>query len=189
MPAGQAPRRPRPRRLSAIALLAAGAGAIGIAGCAGARQGGAPAVAPAGQGSEHGLVLTRSTARYLMVMAIVAPERVYAAAEVAATRPAAGDVVVRGRPAPTDGIDVRRVEVHVYSLESGQPVTEATPQLTLVDRTAGTSADIDATLVHDIVIGTADAHFGTNTPLPAGHAFTLHVALGDDDTEFSGVLP
>ena len=189
VPAGPTPRRTTARHAAAFALVLLGAGAVGLAACGGSSGQATAAADDRGQGPEHGLVLTRSTARYLVVMDVLAPERMFTSDQMTTMRPASGELVVDGRPGPIDGADMRHVEVHVYSLETGRPVTETTPHLTLVDHTAGTSADIDATLMHDITIGMPDAHFGTNTRLPAGHAFTLHVSLGADDTEFAGVLP
>lgn len=140
-------------------------------------------------GPEHGLVLTRTTERYLIVMDILAPERMYTDAEVQSLQPSTGELVVRGRPGPIDSDDTRHMEVHIYGIDDGKPVVDASPVLTLIDHTGGHTYNVDATLMHDIVIGMPDAHYGTNTRLPAGHSFTLRVQVGDDRTEFDGVLP
>ena len=110
---------------------------------------------------------------------------------MASLRPADGEIVVRGRPGPIDTtvLDTRHVEVHVYGIDDGKPVVDVNPVMTMIDHTGGHTYDVDATLMHDIVIGEADSHYGTNTRLPAGHPFTLHVQVGDESTEFDGVLP
>ncbi len=146
---------------------------------------------PSESGPEHGLVLTRTTGHYLIVMDILAPERMYTHDEMASLRPADGEVVVRGHPGVIDTAttDTRHVEVHVYGIDDGKPVVDAHPVMTMTDHTGGHTYDVDATLMHDIVIGEPDSHYGTNTRLPAGHAFTLHVQVGDESTDFDGVLP
>jgi hypothetical protein len=140
-------------------------------------------------GPQHGLVLTRTTTHYLIVMDILAPERMYTREEMQSLQPAQGELVDRGHAGPVESLDTRHVEVHIYGIDDGNPVVDAHPVLTLIDHTGGHTYDVDATLMHEIAIGLIDSHYGTNTRLPAGHAFTLRVQVGDDATEFDGVLP
>jgi hypothetical protein len=155
---------------------------------AGMGAAGVDMVSGTGANPEHGLVLTTTTDKYLIVLDILAPEQMYTAADVSKQHPGAGELVVNGKATPTTGVNVRHMEVHVYDRATGAVVMGEHPKLTLSDYTDDVSYAIDATEMRDIVIGAIDDHYGSNSSVAVGHDFSLHFELNGDTANFTGMV-
>lgn len=145
-------------------------------------------VSGTGANPEHGLVLTTTTDKYLIVLDILAPEQMYTEADVTKAHPGAGELVVNGKATPTTGVNLRHMEVHVYDRATGAVVMGEHPKLTLSDYTDDVTYAIDATEMRDIVIGAIDDHYGSNSPVAVGHEFSLHFELNGDTADFTGMV-
>ena len=155
---------------------------------AGEQMAGMDMVSGTGAHPEHGLVLTTTTDKYLIVLDVLAPEHMYTQADVARERPGAGELVVNGKATPTTGVNLRHMEVHVYDRVSGAVVMGEHPKLTLSDYTDDTTYNIDATEMRDIVIGEIDDHYGSNSSVAVGHEFSLHFELNGETADFTGMV-
>jgi hypothetical protein len=155
---------------------------------AGVDMAGMDMISGTGAKPEHGLVLTTTTDKYLIVLDILAPEQMYTEADVTKEHPGAGELVVNGKATPTTGVNLRHMEVHVYDRATGAVVMREHPKLTLSDYTDDVSYAIDATEMRDIVIGAIDDHYGSNSPVAVGHEFSLHFELNGDTADFTGMV-
>ncbi|MEP6661109.1 MAG: hypothetical protein ABJD24_14425 [Acidimicrobiales bacterium] len=155
---------------------------------AGGQMVGMDMVSGTGAHPEHGLVLTTTTDKYLIVLDILAPEQMYTAADVAKEHPGAGELVVNGKATPTTGVNLRHMEVHVYDRATGAVVMDEHPKLTLSDYTDDTTYTVDSTEMRDIVIGEIDDHYGSNSSVAVGHEFSLHFEMNGEIADFTGMV-
>jgi hypothetical protein len=136
-----------------------------------------------------GLGLTRvgTTPSYIVVLNVVPPEHMYMPAEAGSMHPTEGEYILDGEMAAI-GPESRHTEVHIYSKDTGKPVTDIVPVITLRDDTDGTSVRPQATLMQDVLIGPRDIHFGNNVTIKAGHQFSVVVDIAQEEVSFSGRL-
>jgi hypothetical protein len=160
------------------ALVVAGA-AFGLASGLG---GGATKVTyPAAK--EAGVTKVRTTKHYLIVLNIVPPEHMYPPAVAARIHPDEGELNIRGTMAPITPT-ARHFEAHVYSLATGKPVHGQHPSITVVDHTAGSSEQVQVTIMQDVVVGARDYHYGNNANMAYGHNFTITVKLNGEQAVY-----
>ncbi len=184
-------RRRRPVRGMWVASLAALAM---LAGCGDGRRAAGTADAAATAGATgatdaDGLGLTRvgTTEHYLVVLNVVPPEEMYLPAQAAQQHPTGGELILHGEMAPITA-QSRHAEAHIYSKETGKPVTDVVPEIEIADQTDGTTQKPEATLMQDVLIGARDIHFGNNAVIKAGHEFSVAVTIGSEAVSFSGRL-
>lgn len=177
--------RCRPLRAMAVASLVA---MTMLTGC-GARRGGAGPTGSAETAGAGGLGLTRvdTTEHYLVVLNIVPPEEMYLPEQAAQHHPTGGEFILHGAMAPIVA-QSRHAEAHVYSKETGKPVTDVVPEIEVADQTDGTTQKPEATLMQDVLIGARDIHFGNNVVIKAGHEFSVTVTIAHEEVSFSGRL-
>jgi hypothetical protein len=175
---------------AAAVLVACSQAAVNSTGgqMAGMDMAGMDMVSGTGAKPEHGLVLTTTTDKYLIVLDILAPEQMYTEADVTKQHPGAGELVVNGKATPTTGVNLRHMEVHVYDRATGAVVMGEHPKLTMSDYTDDVTYAIDATEMRDIVIGAIDDHYGSNSPVAVGHEFSLHFELNGQTADFAGMV-
>lgn len=140
-----------------------------------------------------GISQTVSTSSYTMVLDVGGREKMYTEAEARAEHPTEGEIMLRGEMAMVDQSDpasVRHLEVHVCNRVSGQVVTDLNPDITLVDNSGGDMTDHVPTLVmQGITSGQADLHYGNMVTMPAGHDFTVMVAVDGQPATFHVTTP
>ena len=156
----------------------------GMAAMAGMAMNGADAAADVG-----GLGLTRvgTTEHYIVVLNVVPPEEMYMPSEAALQHPTGGEFILHGDMARIEPHS-RHTEAHIYSKETGKPAVDVVPTILITDKTDGTTAQPEATLMQDVLIGTRDIHFGNNAVIKAGHEFTVTITIQNEEVSFSGRL-
>jgi hypothetical protein len=181
-------RRMRPWLLRPAALVGAALVGLALVGGAALRpSAGTQARADDGLGNAVGLTKVATSAHYIVVLNIVAPEEMFTPEQTEARHPTEGELIIRGHMAPIRP-DSRHTEAHVYAKDSGRAVTDVTPVITVVDETSGQTQTPEPTLMQDIAIGPRDVHFGNNVDIPLGHEITVRVDLGAESVSFSGHL-
>lgn len=134
-----------------------------------------------------GLTKMAISEHYIVVVNVLPPEEMYTAAEVAKLHPTVGELVVDGRVTPALPT-TRHTEAHVYAKDTGLPLSDVRPRMTLLDRVTGHVTDVDATLMQDVVLGASDRHFGSNVVIKPGHEFTIVVRVGTEEVSIDGIL-
>ena len=136
-----------------------------------------------------GLGLTRvgTTEHYIVVLNVVPPEEMYTPAQAAEQHPTGGEYILNGDMAPIEAHS-RHTEAHIYSKDSGKPVTDVVPKIIITDKTDGTTLTPEATLMQDVLIGARDIHFGNNAVIKAGHEFSVTITINTEEVSFSGRL-
>jgi len=136
-----------------------------------------------------GLGLTRvgTTEHYIVVLNVVPPEEMYTPAQAAEQHPTGGEYILNGDMAPIEPHS-RHTEAHIYSKDTGKPVTDVVPKIIITDKTDGTTLTPEATLMQDVLIGARDIHFGNNAVIKAGHEFSVTITINTEEVSFSGRL-
>jgi hypothetical protein len=132
---------------------------------------------------EAGVTEVRTTKHYLIVLNVVPPEHMYAPAAAKRLHPDDGELNIRGTMAPITP-DARHFEAHLYSRATGLPVHDEHPTITVVDHTAGTTEQVQVTIMQDVVVGARDYHYGNNANMPYGHRYTITVSLNGEDAVY-----
>lgn len=127
--------------------------------------------------STSGAASSTESAGYRYVLNVGPTEEMYSKAEVAASHPKTGEVMIGGVMSMAQGPDARHVEVHICSRPDGRVVVRAAPSITITDTTTGTTSALQVTTMQGVTTGESDLHYGNNVDLPAGHAFVVHVGL------------
>lgn len=165
-----------------LALLLAG-GRSWLAGVGASDQGTSTNVV-----GEQGMTQVTTTQRFIVVLNVVPPERMLTAEQARAGGAAQDAELIISGSQGRIGPLTRHTEVHVYDRRTGAAVSDALVRMTLQDQTAGTTTEIPATTMQDLVLGPIDAHYGNNADLPIGHHFLLTAQIDADEATFSGTL-
>jgi hypothetical protein len=137
-----------------------------------------------------GAVITQrtTTPSYKLTLHVGPIETMYTAAQVKATHPKEGEVMV-GDSMGMGGMSMggnRHLEVHVYSKATGKVVAKAAPSITLTDTSAmGMAEQVNAMAMEGIGEGVADLHYGDNVKLTAGHRYKVVVKVKGEKAAFS----
>ena len=172
--------------IAAVLVAGIGLSAATVGGCA---LTGRATVVSAADASERYAGFTKSvlTPTYLIVINVLPPEEMFTPAEVDARHPVEGEMALRGPSGPIVASS-RHVEAHIYSRLTGRPLSEVTPSITLTDHVTGAVTQLEPTLMQDIIIGSADQHFGNNVVIESHHDFTIHVGIDDERASVAGRL-
>jgi hypothetical protein len=114
---------------------------------------------------------------YLVVVNVLPGEEMYTIEEVAAEQPSIGEMTIKGRGTDV-AVDSRHVEAHIYSRETGLPVTVPVPVISVTDGNAENSTTIDSVLMQDVNVGNSDIHFGDNVVIEGQTDLRIEVSLG-----------
>jgi hypothetical protein len=140
-----------------------------------------------------GAVITQhaTTPTYKLTLHVGPTETMYTAAQVKATHPKDGEVMV-GDSTGMGGMSMggnRHLEVHVYSKATGKVVTGAAPTITLTDTSATSgmamAEKVNAMAMQGIDQGVADLHYGDNVKLTGGHRYKVVVKVKGEKATFS----
>ncbi len=153
--------------------------------CAAAVLGALSLIGPAFAGAP----VTQKTASYAISLTLGPKETMFTPAEVKAKHLKSGEVMIGGSMAMdmSSGMGgaVRHLEVHITSRATGKAITNLTPKIAVADRTTKALSDV-ITVVKMQGVGApaSDIHFGNNVDLHLGHAYTVAVAVGAEETVF-----
>ncbi len=79
----------------------------------------------------------------------------------------------------------RHVEVHICNRASGKVVQQASPSLSLVDRSAhDATQQIPVAVMQGVHSGMADMHYGNNAHMVRGHRYMLDVTMKGEHAQF-----
>lgn len=145
----------------------------GAAACGGSTSNTA-ASAPVGC-STTGAAAQADSASYHYVLDVGPTQQMYSQAQVAASHPKSGEVMVSGAMTMASGANAQHLEVHICSRSTGEVVVGAPPSITLTDTTAGTTTAVQVATMQGVTAGQADLHYGNNVEAPAGHSFVVTV--------------
>lgn len=165
-----------------MALLA-GIGAL-VAACGST----SPATNPTPVGcTPQGAAASADSASYHYVLDVGPTEQMYTRAQVAATHPKTGEVMLSGSMSSVGGsmagmagmgtasADAQHLEIHICSRTTGEVVTGPAPTIKLTDSTAGTTTNVEVATMQGVTSGQADLHYGNNVIATPGHAFVVNV--------------
>lgn len=130
---------------------------------------------------------TKKTASYVMVMHVGPMEEMYTPAEVKTKHPKSGEVMVGGAMSIGSmkmGKALGHLEVQICSRSTGKVVANAIPSITVEDTAGITAEHVPVAMMTGVGEGMADMHYGNNVSMPAGHTFTVTVALGKERAVF-----
>ncbi|MHB1535825.1 MAG: hypothetical protein ACYC1D_14705 [Acidimicrobiales bacterium] len=125
--------------------------------------------------STTGAAAQANSASYHYVLDVGPTQQMYSRAQVAASHPKHGEVMVSGSMAMASGPGAQHLEVHICSRTTGEVVVGAAPSITLTDTTAGTTTAVPVAAMQGVTAGQADLHYGNNVDAPAGHSFVVTV--------------
>jgi len=133
---------------------------------------------------------TASTASFELTLSVGPLEPMYTQAQVKASHPKEGEVMLGGGMAGMAmGKSNRHLEVHVTSRATGKAVTNVMPSITLADTTAmsgmAMSDKVDVVAMEGIGEGAADLHYGNNVKLAAGHTYKVVVTVKREKASFT----
>jgi hypothetical protein len=135
-----------------------------------------------------------STVRYRLDLQIGPTEKMFTTAEVAANHPTEGEVMVGGKMLMAMGgmsmdmEDTRHLEVHVYALDSGTVVTNATVAIAVTDTGSKKVEKVPVAKMYGIKEGPSDTHYGNNVSLPSG-SYGIAVTVNGEKAEFAVAIP
>jgi hypothetical protein len=124
---------------------------------------------------------------YLVVANVLPGERMFTSAEAAVEHPTVGELVINGEGRPL-GDDVRHVEAHIYDRITGNPLSNLSPVIVVLNRTSGVRTNVPPTLMQDVNIGAADIHYGNNISVPGDSDLSLSVVIGSEEVTVDGHL-
>ena len=127
------------------------------------------------------------TTHYLLVVNVLPSERMFTDAEMKSLNPTAGEAILSGVGNPV-GPGVRHVEAHIYDRTTGLPLSSVKPSIRVFNRTTGDHIDVAPTLMQDVIIGSADIHYGNNVPVSGNSDISLEVSVGDEEVTVDGHL-
>jgi hypothetical protein len=133
---------------------------------------------------------TASTGSYKLTVSVGPLEPMYTQAQVKASHPKEGEVMVgSGGTGMAMGKTNRHLEVHVKSRATGKAVTNVKPSITLADTSAmsgmAMSDKVDVVAMEGIGEGAADLHYGNNVKLTAGHMYKVVVTVKGEKASFT----
>ena len=126
-----------------------------------------------------------TTEHYLVVVNVLPSESMMTRAEVQATHPTEGELIVDGIGLPY-GAFIRHVEAHIYDRATGKAITGMVPSIKLTNRTTGEVIDVPPTLMQDVIIGPLDLHFGNNVPVADDSDISVLVTVDGEGVSVDG---
>ena len=130
-----------------------------------------------------------TTKSYLLTLDVGPGESMYTQAQVKSMHPKSGEVMLgsgamAGSMAMAGGNE-RHLEVHVTSRTTGKVVTNVTPQISVVDKTAMTmTTKLHVVAMEGIGAGTSDVHYGNNVSVTRGHVYDVTVIVRGETARF-----
>lgn len=165
------------RNRSILLLIGTFASAIAVAASAASA---ATRMAPAPQ--------TVQTKSYLFKLTLGMSEQMWTQAQVRATHPKTGEVMLMGSMGGgmSMGGSARHLEVHITSRVTSKVVAGAHPTISALDTTAKNAMTIKVPVaeMEGVTEGAADLHYGNNVHLIAGHTHTITVRLNGERAIF-----
>lgn len=127
------------------------------------------------------------TPTYLLVVNVLPSEAMYTHDDIESMSPTEGEAILEGTGEPV-GVGVRHVEAHVYDRETGIPISNVEPEIRVFNRTTGDRVDVAATLMQDVIVGSADIHYGNNVAVRGDSDISVEVSLDDEEVTVDGHL-
>jgi hypothetical protein len=132
------------------------------------------------------------TVHYRLELQIGPAEKMFTTADVAAQHPSTGEVMVgddmsMGATSMDMG-DTRHLEVHVYSLDKGAIVSDASVGIAVTDTGSKKVEDVPAAKMYGIKEGPSDTHYGNNVGLPPG-SYSIEITVNGEKTAFTVAIP
>ena len=124
---------------------------------------------------------------YLVVVNVLPGEPMYSRREYHEHRPTFGELILGGTATPLE-TNSRHVEAHVYDRSTGRPIVSPVPIIELTDNTSGQVHTIGSVLMHDVIVGENDIHFGDNAVLSNDTDLTVKVTIGEQEVVVDGYL-
>ena len=138
------------------------------------------------------LVQQERTAHYRLELLLGPNEKMFSPAEAAAQHPTSGEVMAGGDLSmmgmSMDMGDTRHLEVHVYSLDSGKVVTDASVAITVTGANPKKPETVPVAKMYGIKEGPPDTHYGNNVSLPPGN-YTVAITVNGERAEFTVAIP
>ena len=133
-----------------------------------------------------------STVHYRLELQIGPTEKMFRAAEVAATHPTEGEMMVGGGMSmmgmSMDMGDTRHLEVHVYALDNGKIATDANVAIIVTNTGSKKVEDVATAKMYGIKEGPSDTHYGNNVSLPPG-SYGIAVTVNGETAKFAVAIP
>lgn len=134
----------------------------------------------------------QKTAHYLLDLKIGPAEQMFSTDDPAAHRPTTGEVMVDGDMSMAGMSmavgDERHLEVHVYTLDKGDVVTDAKVAITVTGPSSKTTEEVPVVKMYGVVEGPSDTHYGNNVSLPPG-TYSIAVTVNGESAEFTVSVP
>jgi hypothetical protein len=136
------------------------------------------------------------TAHYRLELMLGPAEKMFSPAEAAAQHPTTGEVMfgdasMVGMPMAMMSMapgEMRHLEVHVFSLDKGQIVTDAKVAIEVTGANPKRVEDVAVTKMYGVKEGPADTHYGNNVSLHPGN-YTVEITVNGEKAEFAVVIP
>ena len=135
------------------------------------------------------------TARYSLTLTVGPSETMYTQAEVKATHPVTGEVMIGGSMSMAGSMTAmkseveRHLELHVAARSSGAVVTDVMPKITLTDHSsmamAMAATKVDAVAMQSVTKGASDRHYGNNVSLTLGDVYKVAVVVNGEKASFT----
>lgn len=123
-----------------------------------------------------GFTKVGSAGDHIVVVNVLPGEEMFTQEEFEELRPMVGELKLsEGGADPVPGS--RHVEAHIYDRQTGMPVTSPMPVIEVVNHSSGQISRIGSVLMHDVIVGEDDVHFGDNVVLPDDANVTVRVLL------------
>ena len=183
--------------------------AAAAAGASGAADDGTVALPTGACSPGENITSTQFTPSYVMVLDVGSTQPMYTKKQVASQAPTSGEIMLGGEMmtqedmggmsgmdgdmAMGDGTRAsadKHLVVRICHRDEGEVVTDADPEIHITDVTGGgEDAAVPVAKMQGIGEGPDDIHYGNDTPMPAGHEFTVEVHLDDEAATFQVTLP
>jgi Fe2+ transport protein len=132
------------------------------------------------------------TAHYRLELMLGSTEKMFSPAEAAAQHPTDGEVMVSGGMSmmgmPMASGETRHLEVHVFSLDKGQIVTDAKVAIAVTGANPKKVEEVSVAKMYGVKEGPSDTHYGNNVSLPPGN-YAVEITVNGEKAEFAVVIP
>jgi len=131
---------------------------------------------------------------YVFALSIGPVEQMYTEAQVKATHPKSGELMLSGKMSGgMSGMSMssseRHLEVHICN-PAGAVVMGAHPSIVVADPKAKTmTMSVPIATMEGLTSGASDYHYGNNVALTAGDHITVTVALKGEQVVFHTIVP
>ena len=102
-----------------------------------------------------------------------------------------GDVSMVGMPMAMMSMapgEMRHLEVHVFSLDKGQIVTDAKVAIAVTGANSKKVEDVSVAKMYGVKEGPSDSHYGNNVSLPPG-SYSIAITVNGEKAEFTVAIP